>query len=89
MELWLKFAKRQNRPLTIVSHLAANLEARLAELLVISPVVGIPRIQESCKSVRALGDTELQEATRPLNEKAHQSCIIKRGGDVGEEHKVV
>lgn len=72
-----------------MSHLTANLEARLAELLVIFPVFGIPCIKESCKSVRALGDTELQEAIRPLNEKAHQSCIIKRVGKVGEEHKAV
>lgn len=59
------------------SHLTANLEARLAELLEIFPVFGIPRIEEGCKSVRALGDAELREATRPLNESAHQSCIIK------------
>lgn len=73
------------------SHLTANLEARLAELLEILPVFGIPRVEEGCKSVRALGDAELREATRPLNESAHQSCIIKarmarlegRGGWVG------
>lgn len=85
----IQFARRQNRPLTTCSHLAANLKARLAELPVIFPIFGIPRIQESCKSVRALGDTELEETTPPLNEKAHQSCIIKRGGKVGGQHKVV
>ena len=79
--------KHQNRPLTTVSHLTANLKARFAELLVIFPGFGILRIQESGKSVRALGDTELEEETHPLNEKAHQSCIIKHGGEVGEEHK--
>lgn len=66
--------KMQRRPR---SHLTANLEARLAELLEIFPVFGIPRVEEGCKSVRALGDAELREATRPLNESAHQSCIIK------------
>lgn len=75
--------------LTTVSHLTANLEARFAELLVIFPVFGILRIQESGESIRALGDTELEEATHPLNEKVHQSCIIKRGGEVGEEHKAL
>lgn len=59
------------------SHLTANLEARLAELLEIFPVFGIPGVEEGCKSVRALGNAELREATRPLNESAHQSCIIK------------
>lgn len=59
------------------SHLTANLEARLAELLEIFPVFGIPGVEEGCKSVRALGDAELREATRPLNESGHQSCIIK------------
>lgn len=59
------------------SHLTANLEARLAELLEIFPVFGIPGVEEGCESVRALGDAELREATRPLNESAHQSCIIK------------
>lgn len=49
----------QRRPL---SHLPANLEARLAELLEIFPVFGIPRVEEGCKSVRALGDAELREA---------------------------
>lgn len=77
--------KKQTGPLTTVSHLTSNLEARLAELLVIFPVFGIPRIQESGKSVRALGDTELEEATHRLNEKAHQSCIIKRGGKRGRK----
>lgn len=71
------------------SHLIAKLKAWFAELLVIFPVFGILRVQESGKSVRALGDTELEEATHPLNEKAHQSCIIKRGGEVGEEHKAL
>lgn len=75
----------QSRPLTILSHLAANLEARLAELLIIFPVFSIPCIQKSCKSVRALGDTELWETRSPLNEKAHQSCVIRRGGYVWEE----
>lgn len=86
-----KKEKGQRRPR---SHLTANLEARLAELLEILPVFGIPGVQEGCKSVRALGDAELREATRPLNESAHQSCIIKarlarlegrreRGGGVG------
>lgn len=73
------FKKKKKRPLT---HLTANLKARFAELLIILPVFGIPRIQESGKSVRALGDTELGETTHPLNERAHQSCIIKRGGEV-------
>lgn len=78
-----RYLANHGRPVTTVSHLTANLEAQLAELLVIFPVFGIPRIQESGKSVRALGDTELEEATYPLNEKAHQSCIIKRGREVG------
>lgn len=63
---FISLQKDKNGPQT---HLTANLKARFAELLIILPVFGIPRIQESGKSVRALGDTELEEATHGLNER--------------------
>lgn len=85
----IEFAKKQNAPLPSISHLTANLEAWLAELLVIFPVFGIHCIQESGKSVRALRDAELRKATHRLNESAHQSCIIVRGEKVGERHQAL
>lgn len=56
-----------------LSHLTARVKPRLTELLVIVPVVGTRHIQESGKSVGALGDTELKEATYLLSENASVS----------------
>lgn len=74
------FCKQGEEP--AVSHLLARLESRFAELLVIVPVFGIPRIEETGKSVRALGDTQLREEKHLLNKNARQSCIIRRAAKV-------
>uniref|UniRef100_A0A3B3BGW8 Uncharacterized protein n=1 Tax=Oryzias melastigma TaxID=30732 RepID=A0A3B3BGW8_ORYME len=63
-------------------HLPAQLKARLAELSVIFPAVGVPGIQKSEEPVRALGDEnvwisppleEKDKISPPLEEKVRNS----------------